>query len=82
MPKVFVYLGRISYGMYVFHITMFWVVFRIFKDELATISLKLGLKDWKDELGILIAFMATVVFSVLSYYFLEQPFLRLKKQSP
>jgi peptidoglycan/LPS O-acetylase OafA/YrhL len=80
MPKILVYLGRISYGMYVFHITMFWVVFRIFKDELATISMKVGLKDWKDEVGILIAFMATVVFSVLSYYFLEKPFLRLKKR--
>jgi peptidoglycan/LPS O-acetylase OafA/YrhL len=40
--------------------------------------MKVGLKDWKDEVGILIAFMATVVFSVLSYYFLEKPFLRLK----
>jgi peptidoglycan/LPS O-acetylase OafA/YrhL len=42
--------------------------------------MKLGLIDWKDEVGILIAFMATVVFSVLSYYFLEKPFLRLKKR--
>jgi len=80
MPKILVYLGRISYGMYVFHITMFWIVFRICKDELTTISMKLGLEDWKDEVGIVIAFMATVVISVLSYYFLEKPFLRLKKR--
>lgn len=80
MPKVFVYLGRISYGMYVFHITMYWVVFRIFKDELASVTIKLGLNDWKDEVGIVAAFLATVVLAVLSYYLLEKPFLRIKKR--
>lgn len=80
MPKVLVYLGRISYGMYVFHITMYWVVFRIFKDQLASVTIKLVLKDWKDEVGILAAFLATVVLAVLSYYLLEKPFLRMKKR--
>jgi peptidoglycan/LPS O-acetylase OafA/YrhL len=74
------YPGRISYGMYVFHITMYWVVFRIFKDELASVTMKLGIKDWKDEAGILAAFLATVVLAVLSYYLLEKPFLRMKKR--
>ena len=80
MPKPLVYLGRISYGMYVSHITMYWIIFSIFKVELSDFSKTIGLYEWKNELGIIIAFTATVIFATLSYHFFEQPFLKLKRK--
>lgn len=80
MPSPLVYLGRISYGMYVFHITMFWFVYEIFKDELAAFSKMTGLYEWRNNVGFLIAFLATVIISLLSYRFFERPFLQLKKR--
>jgi peptidoglycan/LPS O-acetylase OafA/YrhL len=80
MPALLVYLGRISYGMYVFHITIFWLVYQIFKDELASFSTLIGLYKWKNEIGFVIAFLVTVIISLLSYTFFEKPFLRLKKR--
>lgn len=78
MPSVLAYLGRISYGMYVFHITMYWLVYNIFKNELVAFSEKIGLHEWKNEVGLVIVFIATVTISLLSYNFFEKPFLRLK----
>ena len=80
MPKVLVYLGRISYGLYVCHITMYWIVFSIFKNELSEWSGMIGMREWKDEIGILIALIAATTFATLSYHFFEQPFLKLKKR--
>lgn len=80
MPKVLRYLGRISYGMYVFHITMFWLVYQIFKVEVTDFSKKIGLYDWKNEVGFVIAFFATVIIAIMSHSFLEKPFLQLKKR--
>jgi len=80
MPKTLVFLGRISYGMYVSHITIFWIIFSIFKRELATFSEYIGLYEWKNEVGVVLAFMTTVIFATLSYNFFEKPFLKLKKR--
>jgi peptidoglycan/LPS O-acetylase OafA/YrhL len=80
MPRIFVYLGRISYGMYIFHITMFWIVYQIFKNELANYSEKLGVYEWRNELGFILAFIATLSISLLSYKYFETPFLKLKRK--
>ncbi|MGJ1431144.1 acyltransferase family protein [Sphingobacterium spiritivorum] len=80
MPKLFVYLGRISYGMYVFHITVYWITYTIFKEELAFFSEGIGLPEWKNNVGAIIAFIVTVTIAALSYRFFEKPFLRLKKR--
>ena len=80
MPKALVYLGRISYGMYVCHITMFWIVFQVFKNELLVLCESVGLSEWKEEVGIALVFIASVTFATLSYNFFEKPFLRLKKK--
>jgi peptidoglycan/LPS O-acetylase OafA/YrhL len=80
MPSVLAYLGRISYGMYIFHITMFWIVYHIFKTELATFSDKIGLYEWRNDVGFVIAFIATLFISLLSYHFFEKPFLQLKRK--
>ena len=80
LPNPLIYLGRISFGMYIVHITIYWVIYRIFKDELVLVSDKMGLANWKNELGLVLAFMITVSFATLSYHFFEKPFLRLKNR--
>lgn len=80
MPALLVYLGRMSYGMYIFHITIFWLVYQIFKDELASFSAAINLYDRRYDVGFVIAFLITVMISLLSYTFFEKPFLRLKKR--
>jgi len=66
--------------MYVFHITMFWLVYVIFKEKLVSLSTMIGLYEWRNNVGFIIAFLATVIISLLSYRFLEQPFLRVKRR--
>jgi peptidoglycan/LPS O-acetylase OafA/YrhL len=80
LPNPFIYLGRISYGMYIMHITIYWITYQIFKDDLAMISEKMGLLNWKNEVGFVLAFMITVLFATLSYNFFEKPFLKLKNR--
>jgi peptidoglycan/LPS O-acetylase OafA/YrhL len=80
LPNPLIYLGRISFGMYIVHITIYWVIYRIFKDELVLLSDKMGLANWKNELGFVLAFMITVSFATLSYHFFEKPFLKLKNR--
>ena len=80
LPNPLIYLGRISFGMYMVHITIYWIIYRIFKDELVLVSDKMGLANWKNELGLVLAFMITVSFATLSYHFFEKPFLKLKNR--
>jgi len=80
MPSALAYLGRISYGMYVFHITIYWIIYNILKDELAAFSSKIGLYEWKNEVGFVAAFLVTVALAMLSYHYFEKPFLRLKSR--
>jgi len=80
MPAAFVYLGRISYGMYIFHITIYWIVFQIFKEDLKSVSDKLGLLEWKNEIGFISSFAITVTIASISYFYFEKPFLKLKNR--
>ncbi|MFD2584483.1 acyltransferase family protein [Pedobacter vanadiisoli] len=80
MPGALVYLGRISYGMYIFHITIYWITYVIFKNELAAFSKTIGLAEWKNSIGFIIAFIITVVLASLSYRYFEKPFLKLKNR--
>jgi peptidoglycan/LPS O-acetylase OafA/YrhL len=64
------YLGRISYGMYVYHFPIIWFASRI-RD--------LGMSGkWVSPLVALLSFVGTVAIASLSYFLLERPFLRLK----
>ena len=61
----FVYLGKISFGLYVFHIP----VMALLGERLHTVSL-----------NIVSVFAGTVLLASASYHFLEKPFLQLKRR--
>lgn len=80
LPKAAVYLGRISYGLYIFHAFVLFMVFRICKARLTQLSATLHLLYWRDALGTVIALTTTIMIAMLSYRFFERPFLQLKKK--
>lgn len=63
--RPFAYLGRISYGLYVFHTLAIAATHRLSE----TRAVALGA-----------AFLFTVLLAALSFHFFESPFLRLKKR--
>jgi peptidoglycan/LPS O-acetylase OafA/YrhL len=67
-----VYLGRISYGMYVFHLSILQVIgsFLHRHGKWATIPFQMA--------GMMAALGLTILVAMASYRFLESPFLRLK----
>ena len=72
--KVLKYLGKISYGLYVYHLAIIWFVSRI--------------RDWWPISGepvakfltAAIAFPLTVLVASLSYFLMEKPLLNLKER--
>jgi peptidoglycan/LPS O-acetylase OafA/YrhL len=72
--RVFNYLGRISFGLYVYH-------------SFAIVGILALLEPWRPRAGIgfhgalyLLSFGLTVLLAALSYRFYESPFLRLKQR--
>jgi len=66
------YLGKISYGMYVYHLPIIWFVERFLEERLQgemAVWLKAG-----------VSLSATILISTLSYYLLESPILNLKER--
>ncbi|HEY9106114.1 MAG TPA: acyltransferase [Roseateles sp.] len=80
LPGPLIYLGRISYGLYLIHIFFFWLVYDKFKPWLASATDAMGMAVWRDHIGMLIAFAASVFFASLLYHFFEKPFLQLKRR--
>ncbi|MFH0864575.1 MAG: acyltransferase [Bacteroidota bacterium] len=69
------YLGRISYGLYVYHLIFIHITFQYF------INHKIILDDWGTlSLYILITFGGTVLLSMISFHFFEKPFLQLREK--
>jgi peptidoglycan/LPS O-acetylase OafA/YrhL len=64
------YIGKISYGIYVYHFPLLWFVERYFEDRLTG-----GMAIW---IKAAVALFATVLLSTLSYYLLEKRILNLK----
>jgi peptidoglycan/LPS O-acetylase OafA/YrhL len=69
MPQWAAYLGKISYGLYVFHVLAI---------EFARALFNPGHRLVYFAVSTLSAFLITVAAAVVSYHFLESPFLRLK----
>jgi len=67
--RALTYLGRISYGLYVFH----WMFVRVFEVPSMHTPFARSAKA-------VAALIATVATAAASYHFLEKPFLRLKEQ--
>lgn len=68
-----VYLGRISYGLYVFHLLALAVVSQLISIPIVDIPLNF-------ERRFVLSFVLTVILAALSYRFLERPFLKLKRR--
>jgi peptidoglycan/LPS O-acetylase OafA/YrhL len=61
-----VWIGRVSYGIYLWHIVVFWMLGRL--------GLGLGWGYWPAAVA------CTFALAALSYYALERPLLRLKRR--
>ena len=80
LPRPIVYLGRISYGLYLFHALFYFLIFRIWKAQLISLGEWLHLPAWSAWIGTVIVFCATVLAAHLSYQLYERRFLRLKQR--
>jgi len=67
--KLLIYLGKISFGLYIYHWLILEKMNPFFKNSSSVIQL----------LGILIIFLITVLIAALSYELFEKRFLKLKK---
>jgi peptidoglycan/LPS O-acetylase OafA/YrhL len=70
LHRAIVYLGKISYGLYVFHALSLYLVGRVIPTTSNAVFVLLRL---------VLALPLTVVAAALSYRYLEHPFLRLKE---
>ena len=75
--KTIVYLGKISYGLYVFHFSVFTLAVSLISKWVEVQQLPYPRYTF---LVMLIGFLITVIFSFASYNILEKPFLKLKER--
>jgi|HubBroStandDraft_6_1064221.scaffolds.fasta_scaffold13683_7 peptidoglycan/LPS O-acetylase OafA/YrhL len=70
--RVLIYLGRISYGLYVFHVLGLLISDHTVPDQTASLL--------RYVLRVLVALAATIAMAAVSYRWLETPFLSLKQR--
>ena len=80
LPKPILYLGRISYGLYLFHELVYFLIFSTGRAWLTRLTHALHLVGWRNSLGTALAFCLTVLVAHTSYQLYEKPFLRLKSR--
>jgi peptidoglycan/LPS O-acetylase OafA/YrhL len=73
IPRWLTYLGRISYGLYMFHSLSFYLVFHLWRDWLSRVGLG-GVS------GTLLVLIITIAMAAASYRYFEKPFLKLKER--
>jgi len=73
IPQGFIYLGRISYGLYVFHPFWMWAVFASNGTEIHYFSAH----RWE---GAAVVLTATILTAAISYELMEKPILGLKRR--
>ncbi len=69
------YLGKISYGLYVYHKLGIFLAYQIVKQHIERERLIVY-----PVIGLLLSFIITVLISTISYQLLEKPFLKLKER--
>jgi peptidoglycan/LPS O-acetylase OafA/YrhL len=84
-PRPLVYLGKISYGLYVFHMLSLDITGALLWPsgaERASVQTTWGISLLiaRALLEMMVALAGTVVLAALSYQFLERPFLKLKQR--
>jgi peptidoglycan/LPS O-acetylase OafA/YrhL len=70
------YLGKISYGIYMYHLICIAFVFNVLDTWLHFPRI---LEGWHDVLLYLFSIPLTLAVSAMSYHFLEYPFIRKKR---
>jgi peptidoglycan/LPS O-acetylase OafA/YrhL len=80
LPNPLVYLGRISYGLYLIHAAILYLIFHSGRSWLQQLSAALHVSRWNDGFGTIIVLGMTILLASLSYRFFERPFLNLKKR--
>ena len=73
--SILVYVGKISYSLYVFH----WFILMILLPTFNNILKKI-LNHNNNFIAITLCFIATFIISSLSYTFFEKPIIKLKKK--
>ena len=75
--NVITYLGKISYGLYVYHLIFIHILFQYFLQN------NILLDDWWTVgFFMMITFTASILVSFLSFRFIEKPFLKLRDRFP
>jgi peptidoglycan/LPS O-acetylase OafA/YrhL len=74
LPEWAIYLGRISYGLYVYHALAAYITSKLLIGHLASFSGPIYLLKGVLVLGL------TIVMASISYRYFEAPFLKLKKR--
>jgi peptidoglycan/LPS O-acetylase OafA/YrhL len=78
VPRWLTYLGRISFGLYMFHSLVFHLVFQFVRPS---IERHLGLSlESTSVIGIVLVLAITIVIAGVSYRYFERPFLKLKER--
>lgn len=73
--KVLGYLGKISYGLYVYHIVGLNLAYKLTDTFISQERLFVY-----PVTGLLFGLVITIMMAIISYQFLEKPFLRLKER--
>lgn len=81
VPRWLTYLGRISYGLYLFHSFVFFLVFEKSKPLLNSLTAQLHLNDlFRNAVGTIAVLGLSVLAAHFSYRYFEAYFLKLKRR--
>ena len=81
VPAWLSYLGRISYGLYLFHSWMFFLVFKQAIPHLGASFPGVDVPNIvRDGAGTIAVMALSIFIAHLSYQYFERPFLRLKQR--
>ena len=80
LPSPLIYLGRISYGLYMVHAFFFYMVFVVWRPWFTGMAESAGVATWRDTIAAVAAFGLTVALASISYFLVERPFLHLKRR--
>jgi peptidoglycan/LPS O-acetylase OafA/YrhL len=81
IPRWLAYLGRISYGLYLVHSLVFFLIFEKALPYLRRLFPNIALPpSLRDHLWTLVVLLLSIALASLSFHFFERPFLRLKRR--